>query len=71
MLLVLEAVTMFTDSSGDPCGNDSELNFPQPLRRMIKVFITEQGCIVQRSRINGVTILRRQQKWRYKCPISR
>lgn len=41
MLLVLEAVTMFTDSSGDPCGNDSELNFPQPLRRMIKVFITE------------------------------
>lgn len=44
MLLVLEAVTMFTDSSGDPCGNDSELNFPQPLRRMIKVFITELGA---------------------------
>lgn len=40
-LLLLEAVTMFTDSSGDPCGTDSELNFPQPLRRMIKVFITE------------------------------
>lgn len=38
MLLVLEAVTMFTDSSGDPCGNDSELNW------MIKVFITELGA---------------------------